>query len=549
MRIGSIKILDKKAVNLVVATMDLVCDWMKFPKEERAGIVMAAGDLAQDLCENRCEGELIVEIMQKRKYPGLKFTALISGMKISEHQLQSMRTATDEVHVAAKPGKPTIVSAVKWNKSRAMFLKNDVQNLSRNFKAIASIRKDLSHEKNSIVRESRVRLEQTLAKRQRMLKAIYDILTSARPEHSILFDKTLQDTARILKVPYIALLETDRGAIKVRNQVLKGRASRKPLLDTEIQNFKTIHGANPSFQTAGELTRYFICPASGAEFKSLMEVPVKDHKDRILGAIIMLSKQDGMFDEYDIYLVEIIGRFIASEMIRERIEANLVRAREMEIVGALTSGVAHEVRNPLNSIMAVSEALFQELGDDGRYNSYRERIQRQIQRLSLLMQDLLFLGRPMDKESISKISPLKAATNSVDAWKESTTFINHKVRFDSREYIEKRFIKVDYSKFQQMFFNILENACASSPVKEEILVSVRSKGKTVVNIEISDRGRGVKPENLERLFEPFFSKRKGGTGLGMSIIKNTVEMHGGTIQAYNNDPPPGFTVKVTLPLV
>jgi two-component system nitrogen regulation sensor histidine kinase NtrY len=71
--------------------------------------------------------------------------------------------------------------------------------------------------------------------------------------------------------------------------------------------------------------------------------------------------------------------------------------------------------------------------------------------------------------------------------------------------------------------------------------------RSEVCIAVRDRGRGIPPENFLQLFEPFFSTRRGGTGLGLCIVRHIVEAHGGHIVAQNNDPPPGVTFEVYLP--
>ena len=70
-----------------------------------------------------------------------------------------------------------------------------------------------------------------------------------------------------------------------------------------------------------------------------------------------------------------------------------------------------------------------------------------------------------------------------------------------------------------------------------------------VAVRVIDKGKGIPPELVDRVFEPFFTTRKGGTGLGMSIVKHIVEMHQGLILLSNNAPPPGLTVEVRLPVV
>jgi signal transduction histidine kinase len=109
-------------------------------------------------------------------------------------------------------------------------------------------------------------------------------------------------------------------------------------------------------------------------------------------------------------------------------------------------------------------------------------------------------------------------------------------------------VLADGRRLQQVFLNLLDNAAQHSPEGSEIQVVICEPEGRVCRTQVIDRGSGIPPEILSRIFEPFFSTRRGGTGLGMSIVKHIVEVHGGTITIVNNDPPPGCTVEVRLPI-
>jgi signal transduction histidine kinase len=103
-------------------------------------------------------------------------------------------------------------------------------------------------------------------------------------------------------------------------------------------------------------------------------------------------------------------------------------------------------------------------------------------------------------------------------------------------------------RLEQAILNILENAAQHSPEGSEIQLIIDRPLEGKCKVKVVDRGSGVPEEFLERVFEPFVSTRKGGTGLGLCIVKNTVEALGGGVVISNNDPPPGCTVELTLPL-
>ena len=98
----------------------------------------------------------------------------------------------------------------------------------------------------------------------------------------------------------------------------------------------------------------------------------------------------------------------------------------------------------------------------------------------------------------------------------------------------------------QVVENLLSNALSFSPEGEKVRVRL-GKGEGEVTVEVEDRGPGIPEDLLGSLFTPFASRRKGGTGLGLAIVRKVVEAHGGTVEARNNDPPPGAAFTVRLP--
>lgn len=223
----------------------------------------------------------------------------------------------------------------------------------------------------------------------------------------------------------------------------------------------------------------------------------------------------------------------------------LSQTQEIRLLGLLTSGVAHEVRNPLNAISVVLEALFQEIGDNPEYLPYKEHVLVHVDRLKRLMQDLLELGKPIEKSKIVSRSIVEIIKESVSLWKSSGLHEKAEVVLEL-DPEENLFVMGDPLKLQQVFVNLLENASQHSPEGSEITIVLGKRGK-IISIGIIDRGIGIKKEIMGRIFEPFFTTRKKGTGLGLSIVKHIIEVHEGTITLRNNEPPPGCTVEVLLP--
>ncbi len=232
---------------------------------------------------------------------------------------------------------------------------------------------------------------------------------------------------------------------------------------------------------------------------------------------------------------------------RRRLEAQLAHSQEMKALGQLAAGVAHEVRNPLNAILAITEALFQEIGGNREYDPYLAHIRTQVNRLSALMKDLLELGKPI-QSSLLRCESLKGICGaSLELWRQTKASETHDGQLFSELDEDDVFVMVDASRLQQVFLNLLENAAQHSPEGSEVRLTVSGPVGGTVKVEVTDRGVGIPPDRLQQVFEPFFTTRRGGVGLGLSIVKHSVESMGGSVIALNNDPPPGCTISVVLP--
>jgi signal transduction histidine kinase len=230
-------------------------------------------------------------------------------------------------------------------------------------------------------------------------------------------------------------------------------------------------------------------------------------------------------------------------------KARLLDSQKMEIIGKIASGVAHEVRNPLSAILAISEALFKEVGDDPEYKPYMDNVRLQVDRLSTLMNDLLEIGKPIHRSTFTRMSLYEICSYALELWRQSASSDGgRKVRVLCPQGDRKLEVIVNGPKINQVFFNLLENAMHHSPDGTEITITLIKQRDKTVQALVKDQGEGIKPEIMEEIAKPFFTTRKRGTGLGLSIVKSIVENHGGSLRIFNNDPPPGVTVEVELPL-
>jgi PAS domain S-box-containing protein len=247
-----------------------------------------------------------------------------------------------------------------------------------------------------------------------------------------------------------------------------------------------------------------------------------------------------------IHVVRDISDRKRAEEEKARLEARLREAQKMEVIGSLAGGVAHEVRNPLNAIMALTDALDQEVGGNPEYKAFMMHMRTQVDRLTALMNDLLELGKPVEQSKLRTESLTEIVAISVDAWKQSKHGKGREVVVSVAGSAEGTYILADAKKLQQVFINLFDNAAQHSPEGSPVRIEVPPPAGGKAEVRVVDQGAGIPADILPRVFDTFFTTRRGGTGLGLSIVKHIVEKHGGTISLDNNDPPPGCTVSVVL---
>jgi PAS domain S-box-containing protein len=226
------------------------------------------------------------------------------------------------------------------------------------------------------------------------------------------------------------------------------------------------------------------------------------------------------------------------------LQRKLEQAKNLETVGMIAGGVAHEVRNPLFAITTIVAALERKLADQPEFGEYVMHIQDQTRRLNALMNDLLTLGRPINAEEFLPLDlreVLRQAKEVVSAGGADTRACLLDLGESPLEVLGIS------SKLQQVYANLGQNALSFTPPGGTVTVHARREGNQAL-VTVTDEGPGIPAELLPRLFQPFQTGRKGGTGLGLAIVRQIVTAHGGTVEAANNDPPPGVTFTVRLPL-
>ncbi|HEX6202289.1 MAG TPA: ATP-binding protein, partial [Thermoanaerobaculia bacterium] len=230
-----------------------------------------------------------------------------------------------------------------------------------------------------------------------------------------------------------------------------------------------------------------------------------------------------------------------------RLQESLRRNQTMAAMGVLVAGVAHEVRNPLFGISAVVDALERRIEERPELVIHLAYLRREVGRLEKLMADLLDFGRPVVPEP--EPMPLdRVVDDALLACGAQIARAAVEIELHVEE--EPPPVPLDRRRVTQALVNLIENALHHAPPGGELeiaIAQVERGGRRWSEVTVRDNGPGFRPGDMPRLFEPFYSRREGGTGLGLPIVVKIVEGHGGEVEA-ENAADGGAVVRLRFPL-
>ena len=227
-----------------------------------------------------------------------------------------------------------------------------------------------------------------------------------------------------------------------------------------------------------------------------------------------------------------------------RAQSELAQNERLATIGQVTATVSHELRNPLGTLVSSVEVLRRSLDQPGaRAEAELERIQRNVWRCVHIIEDLL---------EFSRRNELSATPIPLDGWieqqlAEQPGLDGVRVRLDL---VPGASVRADGERLRQAFVNVLQNALQAIEARQpdgggEVIISTRLDGNELV-LAVADNGCGMTAEVGARIFEPLFSTKAFGVGLGMPLVKRTIEQHGGKV-AVESEAGRGTTIVMRLP--
>ena len=286
----------------------------------------------------------------------------------------------------------------------------------------------------------------------------------------------------------------------------------------------------------------------GQDVTTLMPSPYRDEHRRYvqsyldsgvarvigIGREVMARRKDG--SQFPIHLSVgegVVGNrrvfvaILSDISVRKELQSRLSLAERLVAIGELAAGVAHEINNPINTILNCAQLIRD--GDTPLENA--QMIADEATRIAGIVQDLLQFARS-DKRDLAPTDVADAVRRTIRLLHENFTKLGIELSVSSPSEVPA--VRADRSQLQQVLINLLNNARDSVVARRDgkKVVMVRMEpDRAGVRIAVQDTGIGIQPDLLDRIFEPFFTTKRarGGTGLGLSISKSIVDSFGGTL--------------------
>ncbi len=223
-------------------------------------------------------------------------------------------------------------------------------------------------------------------------------------------------------------------------------------------------------------------------------------------------------------------------------ETHVKRVEKMAYMGEMAAGLAHEIKNPLASLVGSIQMLKDEFHYDSDHSRLMEIILRETDRLSTLVNDFLFFARPPAGKPV-KLNLKEAVEEIIDLFEQDA---NHAKHFTlTRKLSNSSWVVMDPAHLRQVMWNLLLNAAEAVGDDGVIEIETLKMKNNEIGVRIKDNGCGMPPEVEQSIFDPFYTTKPEGTGLGLSIVHRILEAYGSRLDVITGQQA-GTTVTYTL---
>lgn len=300
-----------------------------------------------------------------------------------------------------------------------------------------------------------------------------------------------------------------------------------------------------------------VSPALSARVKSLVGVPLRIG-EQLIGVVHVGSSSARHFTEADLELLRLVAERAAVAVERARLHDDTVQARAVAEAASRAKDqflamLGHELRNPLAAIASALSVLSRAENDADTTRRAREVMARQVDALVGIVDDLLDVGRVATGKISLRRRPVDLCAIA-ERCLESVETTGRSVQHAVTSRLTPAWVHGDETRLEQVTSNLLVNALKYTPAGGGITVTVGVEGADSV-LRVVDTGIGIAHERLPLIFDLFFQgeqgpdRAEGGLGIGLTLVKRLVELHGGTVTAASDGPNAGSTFTVRLPAV
>jgi signal transduction histidine kinase len=281
-------------------------------------------------------------------------------------------------------------------------------------------------------------------------------------------------------------------------------------------------------------------------FEGEAVVPVYIDKKLILLIILGEKLSGDMFTNEDLNFLGIISNQIAIAIKNTQLYKDKVDSEKLASIGMMSATFAHEVRNPLTSLKTFAQLMPEKHDDEEFREVFSKIVANDIEKIDGLINDLLDFSSARKSARVNNFNLTKLIDEMIE-------YVNGKIDFEQKHIaFEKKYddseipMTGDENRLKRVFSNIMNNGCQAMDGNGVLTLDIKPNGQ-MVEVSIADTGKGIPPENISTIFDPFVTTKEMGVGLGLAICKRIVADHKGKISVQSKLEK-GTTFKISLPL-
>ena len=363
------------------------------------------------------------------------------------------------------------------------------------------------------------------------------------PEHGAIFFKNLKSQYVIVnnKTLYIFGLSREEVIEKDDYQILSSKREARKNIEDDQSIFNT---GKPK-----EVTKRMTDAHGEKHWYHFIKFPEFDDKGNIIGLVGIIrditerkrtEKGHAQIIDAEKKKAEELKKAYAD--LQDSKDA-LVRSEKLAYTGRIAASIAHEIRNPLTNVTMSAHQFKKAIKSDDPRTKHIEIIEKNTERINYLITELLNCARP-PKLNLRFFDIHKVIRNVLESTK--TKIRPQRIKVKKKFTLRQFKIMIDKEQMERAFLNIILNAIEAMPKKGKLTI-LTEVNKNLLVVKIQDTGKGIHDKDIIRIFDPFFSSKPEGVGLGLTLCYGIIVSHGGTIEV-ESKPRKGTIFTVSLPI-